>query len=104
MLLQGKTAVVYGGGGSIGGAMARAFAREGAHVCLAGRTQAPLDAVAADIRAAGGTVDTATVEALDGPALRAHADAVVAATGRLDISANVIAHQDVNVSCGALVS
>jgi NAD(P)-dependent dehydrogenase (short-subunit alcohol dehydrogenase family) len=95
MLLQGKTAVVYGGGGSIGGAMARAFAREGAHVCLAGRTRGRLDVVAADIRAAGGSVDTAVVDALDGPALRAHAEAVVAATGRLDISVNVIQHQDV---------
>ena len=54
MLLEGKNAVVYGGGGKIGGAVARAFAREGATVHLAGRTAAPLDAVAGEIRAAGG--------------------------------------------------
>ena len=49
MLLEGKVAVVYGGGGVIGGACARAFAREGAHVVVAGRTRAALDAVAADV-------------------------------------------------------
>ena len=39
MLLEGKNAVVYGGGGAIGGAVARAFAREGARVFLAGHTR-----------------------------------------------------------------
>jgi len=42
MLLQNKNAVIYGGGGAIGGAVARAFAREGARVFLAGRTLARL--------------------------------------------------------------
>jgi 3-oxoacyl-[acyl-carrier protein] reductase len=46
MLLEQKTAVIYGAGGAIGGAVARAFAREGARVFLAGRTRAPLQAVA----------------------------------------------------------
>ena len=54
MLLEDKNAVIYGGGGSIGGAVARAFAREGASVFLAGRTEATLEQVAEDIRAAGG--------------------------------------------------
>ncbi|NUS16083.1 MAG: SDR family NAD(P)-dependent oxidoreductase, partial [Streptomyces sp.] len=58
LLLDGKNAVVYGGGGAIGGAVARVFAREGARVFIAGRTQAKLDAVARDIAAAGGTVET----------------------------------------------
>ena len=39
MLLDGKTAVVYGGGGAIGGAVAQAFAEHGAHVIVAGRTK-----------------------------------------------------------------
>jgi 3-oxoacyl-[acyl-carrier protein] reductase len=42
MLLDNKRAVIYGGGGSIGGAVARAFAREGSRVFLAGRTRATL--------------------------------------------------------------
>ena len=92
MLLEGKTAVIYGGGGSIGGAVARAFAREGAGVYLAGRTAAKLEAVAETIRAAGGTAATAAVDALDEQAVDAHADAVAAEAGAIDISFNVIAH------------
>jgi NAD(P)-dependent dehydrogenase (short-subunit alcohol dehydrogenase family) len=88
LLLEGKRAVIYGGGGSIGGAVAKAFAREGAHVFLAGRTQEKLDAVAAEIR---GGVDTAVVDALDEAAVDAHA----AAIAPIDISFNVIGHQDV---------
>jgi 3-oxoacyl-[acyl-carrier protein] reductase len=95
VLLEGKNAVVYGGGGAIGGAVARAFAREGGRVFLAGRTLASLEEVAAAIRAAGGAAETAAVDALDGEAVNAHADAVVAEAGSLDISMNVIAHGDV---------
>jgi NAD(P)-dependent dehydrogenase (short-subunit alcohol dehydrogenase family) len=92
MLLEDKTAVIYGGGGSVGGAVARAFAREGAHVFLAGRTQATLDAVATEIRDADGRADTAIVDALDEQAVDRHAEAVASQTGRLDISMNVITH------------
>ena len=53
MLLEDKNAVVYGGGGAIGGAVARAFAQEGARVFLAGRTMDKVDAVAGEIFAAG---------------------------------------------------
>lgn len=94
-LLPGRVAVVYGGGGTIGGAVARAFAREGARVFLAGRTQGPLDLVAGDIRAAGGRADTALVDALDEAAVDAHAEAVVAEAGTLDITLNVVSHGDV---------
>ena len=90
--LEHKTAVIYGGGGSIGGAVAAAFAREGAKVHLAGRTQAPLDAVAERIRAAGGSAETALVDALDEAQVDAHADAVAAGDGAIDISMYVVAH------------
>jgi 3-oxoacyl-[acyl-carrier protein] reductase len=93
MLLEGKNAVVYGGGGSIGGAVARAFAHEGARVFLAGRTAPALDEVAGQIRAAGGRAETATVDALDEQAVDAHADAVAADAGRIDISFNLISHR-----------
>ena len=92
MLLEGKVAIVYGGGGSIGGAAARAFGREGATVHLAGRTLATLDAVAEDIRAAGGTAETAEVDALDERSVDRHADAVAEGAGAIDVSFNVITH------------
>jgi 3-oxoacyl-[acyl-carrier protein] reductase len=95
VLLEGKNAVIYGGGGSIGGAVARAFAREGASVHLAGRTQASLDAAAEQITAAGGRAETAAVDALDEAAVDEHADAVAARAGSLDISFNLITFGDV---------
>src|SRR5216683_2396925 len=60
MLLTNKNAVIYGAGGAIGGAIARAFAREGAKVFLTGRRLASVDAVASDIFAAGGVAETAS--------------------------------------------
>jgi 3-oxoacyl-[acyl-carrier protein] reductase len=92
VLLEGKNAVVYGGGGSIGGAVARAFAREGARVFLTGRTEATLAQVADDIRTAGGQAEPAVVDALDADAVDRHADAVAADAGGIDISFNLITH------------
>jgi 3-oxoacyl-[acyl-carrier protein] reductase len=92
VLLESKRAVVYGAGGSIGGAVSRAFAREGAKVFLAGRTRASLDVVAESIRSAGGTAQVAEVDALDEQAVDRHADAVAADAGGIDISFNLITH------------
>jgi 3-oxoacyl-[acyl-carrier protein] reductase len=86
MLLEAKTAVIYGGGGSIGGAVARAFGREGATVFLAGRTLEKLETVAEDMRAGGGTVEIAEVDALDEKAVDEHADAIASQAGGIDIS------------------
>lgn len=90
MLLNGKNAVVYGGGGAIGGAIARAFARQGARVFLAGRTQAKLEVVANDITAHEGNVSVAVVDALDPKSVEAHADSVVATAGSIDIMCNAV--------------
>ena len=90
MLLKNKVAVIYGAGGAIGGATARAFAKEGARVFLAGRTRAKLDAVARDIVAAGGTADIAQLDALDEQAVGQHADAVAAKAGGIDIALNAV--------------
>ena len=95
MLLDGKNAVVYGAGGMVGGAVARAFARAGARVHLTGRTPERLDLLAKEIRSAGGTAETACVDALDERAVDQHADAVAAQAGSLDISVNLITHGDV---------
>ncbi|MGE5286957.1 MAG: SDR family NAD(P)-dependent oxidoreductase [Micromonosporaceae bacterium] len=95
MLLESKNAVIYGGGGAIGGAVARIFAREGARVYLVGRTLESLDLVAQQIRSAGGVAETARVDALDEAAVDQHADAVAAEAGSIDISFNLISHGDI---------
>ncbi len=87
MRLSGKTAIVYGGGGAIGGAVARAFARDGATVFLTGRTAAKLDRVATAI---GPRAEVAVVDALDPAAVNAHADAVAAKAGGIDIVMNAV--------------
>ncbi len=89
MLLDERTAIIYGGGGALGSAVAKAFAREGATVHLAGRTRATLEAVADSI---DGDARVAVVDAMDEAAVEAHADEVVADSGRIDISFNLITH------------
>jgi 3-oxoacyl-[acyl-carrier protein] reductase len=96
VLLENKNAVVYGGGGRVGGAVARAFAREGAKVFLAGRTLATMDEVAREITAAGGEAETAQLDALDEKAVDEHADAVAGRAGGIDVSFNAIGHGDVH--------
>jgi 3-oxoacyl-[acyl-carrier protein] reductase len=96
MLLEHKNAVIYGGAGSVGRAVARAFAHEGARVFLAGRTLATLDEVARELSSAGGAVETAQVDALDELAVDEHADAVAEKAGGIDVSFNAISHGDVH--------
>ena len=76
VLLENKNAVVYGAGGAIGAAVARAFARDGARVFLAGRTRATLDKVASEISALGGIAGVAEVDALDEDKVEEHAAAI----------------------------
>ena len=94
-LLRGKTALIYGAGGPVGGAVARTFAAEGATVYLAGRTQEKLDFVARDIGNAGGTAHTAVVDALDESQVNAFVDGVAKKAKRIDITFNLIAYRDV---------
>jgi len=96
VLLEDKNAVVYGGGGSVGSAVARAFAREGAKVFLAGRALPTLDAVAEEIRTSGGQAETARVDALNEHDVAKHADAVAEKAGGIDVSFNAIGHGDVH--------
>lgn len=94
-LLEGKNAIIYGGGGGIGGGVARTFAREGAWVFLVGRTRDKLDAVANEITAAGGSADVAVVDALDERAVDTHVGDVVSKAGSVDVSFNLIMRGDV---------
>jgi NAD(P)-dependent dehydrogenase (short-subunit alcohol dehydrogenase family) len=98
MLLKNKVAVIYGAGGAIGGAVARAFAREGAMLFLTGRRRAPVEAVAQDIMSAGGSADAAEVDALDEQAVDTHLQSVIDKTaGRLDVSFNAVGIPDTNI-------
>lgn len=89
-LLQGKTAVVYGGAGSIGATIARTFVAEGAAVHIAGRTEASLRAVADGIGAASAVV----VDARDVEAVDRHLAGIVAATGALDVCVDATGFPD----------
>jgi 3-oxoacyl-[acyl-carrier protein] reductase len=98
VLLENKTAVVYGAGGSIGGAVARAFAREGARLFLAGRTAARVERTAEEINATGGSAEAAEVDALDEDAVEGFAETVAREGDGIDISFTAIGHGDVHGS------
>ncbi|MEU6254514.1 glucose 1-dehydrogenase [Streptomyces sp. NPDC047043] len=87
-LLAGKVAFVTGAGRGIGAAAARLFAREGARVLLAARTEAQLKAVTEDIRAAGGTAEYVRCDLADPASVRAAVDRAVELYGRLDVAFN----------------
>jgi 3-oxoacyl-[acyl-carrier protein] reductase len=87
-ILQDKRAVVFGAGGSIGAAVARRFAAEGAEAFLAGRTESTLDAVTRQITAAGGRASYAVVDALDDSAVDKYLDQVLDRAGGIDVEFN----------------
>jgi NAD(P)-dependent dehydrogenase (short-subunit alcohol dehydrogenase family) len=94
-LLEGKSAIIYGGGGRIGSGVARAFAREDATVFLVGRTRETLQAVADGIASAGGRAEAAVLDALDERAVEEHARSVVDRAGGIDVSFNLTTRGDV---------
>jgi NADP-dependent 3-hydroxy acid dehydrogenase YdfG len=98
-MLKDKVAVIYGAGGAIGGAVARAFASEGAELFLAGRNLASVEAAATDVAAAGGSAEAAEVDALDEQAVDGHLQSVIEKTGRVDISFKRSASQIRRVVC-----
>lgn len=95
MLLENRTAIVHGGSGSIGSAVARAFAREGATVHLTGRTRATLDEVAGRIREAGGVAHVDVLDVVDRDAVERHAAAVADRNDGIDICFNATFNDDV---------
>jgi NAD(P)-dependent dehydrogenase (short-subunit alcohol dehydrogenase family) len=88
MLLQNKNAVVYGAGGSLGGAVAKALAGAGARVFLTGHRLPSVQKIADEILAAGGRVEVDEVDAFNEDAIRAHLERVVQKAGKVDISFN----------------
>ncbi|MCU1522176.1 MAG: 3-oxoacyl-ACP reductase [Arthrobacter sp.] len=94
-LLHGKIAVIYGAGGAIGGAVARAFAAESAFVYLAGRTESRLQKVASQILEDGGLAETAVVDASDEDQVEEFVARVAKKSRRIDISFNAISFGDI---------
>jgi NAD(P)-dependent dehydrogenase (short-subunit alcohol dehydrogenase family) len=90
LILNDKHAVIFGAGGSIGAAVAKAFAAEGAEVFLSGRTKANVEAVAQDIAGGGGRAHVAVVDALDDTAVESYVDGIVKRTGKIDVVLNAV--------------
>src|SRR5262249_36141411 len=90
MMLKNKVAVIYGAGGDVGSAVARAFAREGARLFLTGRRLAAVEIVAKEVNSGGGSAEAAEVDALDEQAVDRHLQSMIDKAGRVDISFNAI--------------
>ncbi|WCK02858.1 SDR family NAD(P)-dependent oxidoreductase [Agrobacterium tumefaciens] len=86
--LEGKVAIVTGAGRGIGRATAKLLAAEGAKVAVLSLTPANVDAVVADIEAAGGTALGIALDVSDADAIKPAIDTVVATWGRIDILVN----------------
>lgn len=87
-LLTDKHAVIYGAAGGVGAGVARAFAREGAHLHLVGRTEETLRRLAGELAPAA---DVAVLDAFDEDAVERH----LAELPRVDISFNLVSRGDV---------
>ena len=92
MMLNNKVAVIYGAGGAIGGAVARAFAKEGATLFLTGRRRTTVEAVAEELSA-----EAAKVDALDEQMVDDHLQHVMQTAGRVDISFDAIGLPNANI-------
>jgi NAD(P)-dependent dehydrogenase (short-subunit alcohol dehydrogenase family) len=89
-ILKGKTALVFGAGGSVGSAVAKELAAEGAEVFLSGRTRGNVDEVTKQIEQAGGRVHADVVDALDADAVGRYVDGIVTRAGHVDIEFNAV--------------
>src|SRR5258708_2268575 len=98
MLLKNKNAVVYGAGGSLGGAVAKALAAVGAKVFLTGWRPESIGKGKNEILAAGGQAETAIVDGFDKKAIEDHLASIVKTAGTVDISFNAV---DIAVTQGA---
>ncbi|WP_026370598.1 SDR family oxidoreductase [Kallotenue papyrolyticum] len=86
--LDGQVAIVTGGTGALGSALARGLARAGARVALVARRREPAEALAAELVAAGGAALAVPADVLDRARLEQARDAVLARWGRIDILVN----------------
>lgn len=94
MLLQGKNAIIYGAGGSLGGAVARALAAAGAHAFLTGHRLDSVKKTADKIESENGKATIHQVDARSEKSVNDHIHAVMRTAGSVDISFNAIGWQD----------
>ncbi|MGC0274094.1 SDR family NAD(P)-dependent oxidoreductase [Pseudactinotalea sp. Z1739] len=92
--LKGKVALVHGAAGSVGSAVARAFAASGASVHLTGRTAAKVAAVAESIAATGGRARAHGLDVTDSDAVERLTRDVVAVDGRIDVLYNAVTYEE----------
>lgn len=90
MLLQNKNAIIYGAGGSLGGAVARAMAQAGARLFLTGRNKDSVQKTADAILATGGHAEVDIVDGFDDAVIRQHLERVVQKGSTVDISFNAV--------------
>jgi NAD(P)-dependent dehydrogenase (short-subunit alcohol dehydrogenase family) len=93
-VVHGTNAIIYGAGGSLGGAVARALAKEGARVFATGRKLDSVKTLVGEIVASGGKAEAAEVDALDAKAVNDYVRDLVRKTGTLDVSFNAIGLED----------
>src|SRR5271166_1871697 len=92
-ILRNRNAVSYGGGGSLGSTIARALAKEGATVFLAGRHLSSVKEVADQIVDSGGRAEAAVVDAINESEVNAFVDSVICKGGTLDLSFCAVDYQ-----------
>jgi 3-oxoacyl-[acyl-carrier protein] reductase len=103
MSMKDKAAVIFGGSGAIGTAVAHALARQGAHVFLGARTQVRLDRAVGSIRATGGRADSFQVDVLDEPQTSEQTARLAERTGAIDVVVNATSFMhDQGKAIGAL--
>jgi 3-oxoacyl-[acyl-carrier protein] reductase len=90
VILQNKNAVIYGAGGSLGGAVAKALASSGAHLFLTGPHIGAVQQLANEILNSGGFAEAALVDALDEKSIGGHLEKILQKTGKIDISFNAM--------------
>ncbi len=91
--LENRNTVIYGGGGSLGSAIAKALARARANVFLAGRNLTSVKQVADEIVAAGGRAEAVTVDATNRSEVDSLTEKITRTVGTLDLSVCVIDYQ-----------
>jgi len=95
MLLKNKNAILFAAGGSVGGGIARAMAKEGAKLFLSNSRLEPVRRLADEIVSEGGEAEAATVDALDEDQVKHYVEEVMKKVGHLDVSMNLIKTQDI---------